>query len=87
VQAVTRGGKQQGSGDVCGEERSKRGRARLRDLRDAFPERVGIPSNADDREKVISSSRKAATLVTTLVKVTPFQDYTTLKGRKSVAYL
>ena len=29
----------------------------------------------------------ATTLVTTLVKVTPFQDYTTLNGRKSVTYL
>ena len=42
--------------------------------------------DADDTEKEIFSSLKAATLVTTLVKVAPIQGYTTLNDRKSVAY-
>ena len=33
------------------------------------------------------SRRNATKLVTTLVKVTPLQDYTTLNCRKSVTYL
>ena len=42
--------------------------------------------DADDTEKEIFSSLKAAMLVTTLVKVAPIQGYTTLNDRKSVAY-
>ena len=51
-----------------------------------FKKALTFLQDADDTEKEIFSSLKAATLVTTLVKVAPIQGYTTLNDRKSVAY-
>jgi len=51
-----------------------------------FKKALTFLQDADDTEKEIFSSLKAATLVTTLVKVAPIQGYTTLNDRKSIAY-